>query len=136
MSCRVGASWQQGAKRIGDGMASAITHGVRMFWSPGRRTVLLSAAVLGMLVSRSLWLPLVGEFLVVEDPLQPADALVPLAGERLRITDGAELLKQCYARWFVVTEMQVDPREVGPGVRYSALARQQAIGEGVAAERI
>jgi uncharacterized SAM-binding protein YcdF (DUF218 family) len=104
---------------------------VRISWRPGRGAMLLTAAVLGVLVTRSLWLPLVGEFLIVEDPLRPADALVPLAGERLRIGAGAELLKQGYARWFIVTEMQVDP-----GIRYSDLVRQQASEEGVPAEQI
>jgi uncharacterized SAM-binding protein YcdF (DUF218 family) len=109
---------------------------IRISWRPGRGSVLLSAAVLGMLVTRGFWLPLVGRFLVVEDPLRPADALVPLAGEWPRIAAGAELLKQGYARWFVITEMQVDQQQASPGFRYSESARRQAIEEGVPAKQI
>ena len=41
--------------------------------------VFLTLALL-LLVSRSLWLPLIGRFLVVADSLEVADAIVPLGG--------------------------------------------------------
>ncbi len=41
--------------------------------------VVLLLAVVGVLTAAS-WLPAIGEFLVVSEPLAPADAIVVLAG--------------------------------------------------------
>ncbi len=81
-----------------------------------------------------MWLPLVGEFLIVADPLQPADAVVPLAGERERVVYAAEVFRQGHASWFVATDM---PHQV-PGIRdtYAQLVRQEAVWRGVPADRI
>ncbi|HEV2125435.1 MAG TPA: hypothetical protein VGW38_22015, partial [Chloroflexota bacterium] len=57
---------------------------------PARAVSVLVALVLAALmvwVARPLWLPAVGAFLVVRDPLVPTDAIVVLAGsapQRLR----------------------------------------------------
>jgi uncharacterized SAM-binding protein YcdF (DUF218 family) len=92
-------------------------------------------AVLGFLfLSRGLWLPLIGRALVVADPLEPADAVVPLAGGDKRAVYAAELFQAGYADWFVATDMPLDL----PGIRrsYAELVRQEAIFQGVPAERI
>ena len=91
---------------------------------------LLAALVLG----RGLWLPLVGRVLVVSEPLQRTDAIVPLAGERDRVAYAAEVFAQGYASWFVATDM---PHQV-PGIQdsYADLVRQEAVRHGVPAERI
>jgi uncharacterized SAM-binding protein YcdF (DUF218 family) len=60
-----------------------------------------------VILSHSLWLPLVADFLVVADPLQPADAIVPLAGGVERAQHAAGLFQQGYAGSFVVTDNSI-----------------------------
>ena len=104
------------------------------WWSGAVIAVPLSFAVVVIVVSRALWLPLVGRFLVVSDPLQLADAIVPLAGGFDRIPHGAKLLAEGYADWFVVTNTPLRM----PGIRssYGELAQQEAIWQGVPEDRI
>jgi len=87
------------------------------------------------ILAHSLWLPLAGRFLVVADPLQPADAVVPLGGGGVgRVAQAAALLKEGYATWLVATDAEIDL----PGIRdsYSELVRREAQWQGVAPERI
>ena len=85
-------------------------------------------------LARHWWLPLPARFLVDEDPLQPVDALVPLAGGHERAPYAARLLHEGYADWFVATNM---PLRV-PGIRatYGELVRREAILQGVPEEQI
>jgi uncharacterized SAM-binding protein YcdF (DUF218 family) len=88
-----------------------------------------------LFLARGLWLPLAGRFLVVADPLHPADAVVPLGGGGVgRVAQAAALVKDGYATWFVATEAELDL----PGIRssQSQLIRQEAQWQGVAEERI
>ena len=71
-----------------------------------RRKIIRSLAVvlvvvigLALLVwfTRGAWLPLPGRWLVVSDPLEPAAAVVALAGGTDRIIYAAELFNQGYA---------------------------------------
>lgn len=103
-----------------------------------RRRALLGLLAAGALIAlmNQLWLPWIGRFLVVEDPLRTADVVVPMAGEQLRLPYSAELLEQGYVHWFGITEMWVDPNRVGPNYRYSEVTRWLAIELGVPAERI
>ncbi len=59
-----------------------------------------------LLISHALWLPLLGAALVVADPLQPADAIVPLAGGYDRARYAASLVRAGYAPRFVVTDVR------------------------------
>ena len=89
-------------------------------------------AFLGLLVATgNLWLPLVGALLVVQDQIGHADAVVPLAGERVRVSYGAALYRQGYATWFAVTDMVVP--EGPPPKPYADLVKDQAVEEGVPA---
>ena len=86
-------------------------------------------------LSHPPWLPLIGQYLVVADPLQPADAVVVLGGgERDRVEYGASLFRSAEARWFVVTNNTLDI----PGIRddYAGLMRREAIWQGVPEDRI
>lgn len=76
-----------------------------------------------------------GEFLIVADPLQKADALVVLAGdEEERIPSGAALFKQGTADWFMLTDMRLNiPNSQGV---YSANVERKAVAQGVPAGRI
>ena len=94
----------------------------------------LAFAILAIL-AHSLWLPLIGRFLVVADPLQPADAVVPLGGGfAYRAVEASELLKDGYATWFVTADDEIDL----PGIResYGELVRQEALWQGVPGDRI
>ena len=87
------------------------------------------------ILAHSLWLPIAGRFLVVADPLQPADAVVPLGGGGVgRVAQAAALLEDGYATWLVATDAELDL----PGIRssQSELIRQEAQWQGVQPERI
>lgn len=99
-----------------------------------RTTSAVAAALLIMVVSRDIWLPFVGRFLIVADPVQLADALVPLAGDRSRVVDAAKLLKHGYARWFVITDMWID--DTSPALKYVELVKTQAAEQGVPENQI
>ncbi len=81
-----------------------------------------------------LWLPAIGAFLVVADPLQRADAIVPLAGGADRAASAAQLFRQGYAGWFVATDLAPDGQ--GAGMLSSKENAPEAIRRGVPAERI
>jgi len=107
---------------------------------PGRaRPRLGAAARLGLVVlllgvTHALWLPAIGGFLIIADPLRPADALVPLGGGSVRVVEAARLYARGYATWLVTANMPLD----APGIRetYGELVRREAIWQGVPAERI
>nr|MBC7245814.1 YdcF family protein [Chloroflexota bacterium] len=88
-----------------------------------------------LLVLRSFWLPAIGRFLVCVDPLQPADAIVVLAGGGpQRVAHGAKLFQAGYAPWLIVTNQPLNT----PGIRvpYVELMRTEAIWQGAPPERI
>ncbi|MGA9351104.1 MAG: YdcF family protein [Anaerolineae bacterium] len=92
-------------------------------------------AVVAVLLGRSLWLPFVGDFLVVADPLQPADAIVVLGGGgRERVESGAKLFESDYAPWFIVTNNRLNI----PGIRaeYAELMKTEAMWQGVPEDQI
>jgi uncharacterized SAM-binding protein YcdF (DUF218 family) len=98
-----------------------------------------SLAVLGLgvlvILTRGHWLPLVGGFLIVADPLRPADAVVVLGGgKRDRVEEGARLVHADLAPWLVVTDSPIN----WPGIRanYAELMRQEALWQGLPADRI
>ncbi|MBC7262714.1 MAG: YdcF family protein [Chloroflexi bacterium] len=95
---------------------------------------LLVSGVL-LLSLRSFWLPAIGRFLVCADPLQPADAIVVLAGGGpQRVAHGVKLYQAGYAPWLIVTNQPLNT----PGIRvpYVELMRTEAIWRGVPSERI
>lgn len=108
-------------------------------WKAGYRPRFLftsAIVVLLLLVMRSLWLPLIGGFLIVADPLPPlpADALVPLAGDRSRVIYGAGQFNQGHARWFIVTDMWIGATSLPR--TYADSVTRQALQHGVPEERI
>lgn len=95
-----------------------------------RATALLTALAALILVFRSLWLPAVGRFLVVSDPLQQTDAVVILGGGGPhRVEHGADLFHDGYAQWFIVSDSPLNM----PGIRvsYAHLMRTEAVWRGV-----
>ena len=91
---------------------------------------LAALLLLGVILSFRLWLPFFGRWLVIADPLVPAQAIVPLAGGGERVNHAARLYKQGKAAWFVATNTPLDL----PGIdhSYSDLVRR-ATEEGVRA---
>jgi uncharacterized SAM-binding protein YcdF (DUF218 family) len=72
---------------------------------------------------------------VVNDPLQPSDAIVVLGGGGPhRMATGAEWFHAGYAPWLIVTNSPLNM----PGIRveYSELMRTEALWQGVPEERI
>lgn len=98
--------------------------------------VVLNFALLFLiLILYPVWLPWIGESLVISDPLHKADALVILAGiENERIAAGAELFKAGYADWFILTDMRLDIPD-SQGV-YSTNVTRKSIDQGIPAEQI
>jgi uncharacterized SAM-binding protein YcdF (DUF218 family) len=98
------------------------------------RSGMLLVLLLLTMVARRYWLPLVGGLLIVEDPLQRADAIVPLAGDPSRVGGSIKLFQSGYADWFVVTDMWIDTST--PPLEYAHLVTTQAIADGVPRSRI
>lgn len=97
-------------------------------------SLLLVSCIL-LLLFRNLWLPAIGHFLVWADPLQPADAIVVLAGGGPhRVAHGVKLFQAGYAPWFIVTNQPLNT----PGIRshYVELMRTEAIWQGIPQEHI
>lgn len=63
--------------------------------------------------SYPFWLPSAGAFLIVQDPLVRADAIVPLAGGPHRVTRAAQLFRAGYATWFVASDPDPDQFALG-----------------------
>lgn len=105
-----------------------------MNFRAARTVLVVLASVLTLVALRDRWLAQIGEFLIVADPVQPANAVVPLAGELSRVSDAAELLKRKQAHWFVITDMWVgDPN---PTRRYAESVKEMAIERGVPPDQI
>jgi uncharacterized SAM-binding protein YcdF (DUF218 family) len=104
----------------------------------GRRlqaAAIVVAIVAVALISHRLWLPAIGRFLVVNDPLQRSDAIIVLGGGgRHRMAAGAELFHLGYAPWLIVTNSPLNM----PGIRveYAELMRNEALWQGVPDESI
>lgn len=89
---------------------------------------------LGVLFSPR-WLPAIGSFLIVADPLQQADAVVILAGdENERIAYGARLLQKGFADWYILTNMWLP--DANSSRTYLHVVSQKAVRQGVPEERI
>jgi uncharacterized SAM-binding protein YcdF (DUF218 family) len=100
-----------------------------------KAAVLAVIAAILILASCQFWLPFIGNFLVVTDPLQPADAIVVLGGGgRERVECGAKLFESDYAPWFIVTNSPLDM----PGIQaeYAELMKTEAMWQGVPEEHI
>lgn len=93
----------------------------------------LSTGMLLVLL-RSLWLPAVGAFLIVRDPLMRADAIVPLAGGPHRVTRAAQLFFAGYAPHFVATDP--DHEQFALGRLTSRQIFDEARAQGVPARHI
>lgn len=87
-----------------------------------------------LLAAHRLWLPLIGRFLVVADPLAPADAVIPLAGDRSRVAAAADLLHQGFAPVLVLSDMWTGAEP--DRIPYLEQVFSQALALGVAPGRI
>ena len=98
--------------------------------------LLFSIMTLLALILHAHWLTLLGRLLIVADPLQPADAIVPLGGEAAteRLAYAAKLFKEGYAQSFLIVNLEIKL----PGIRseYNELAKREAAWQGVPKESI
>jgi uncharacterized SAM-binding protein YcdF (DUF218 family) len=74
-------------------------------------------------LTRALWLPAIGAFLIVSDPLTPAEVVLPLAGDLERVYYAAKLHQTGYAERVLLTNL---PLETQPA-RDAHLRRVRAI---------
>lgn len=86
------------------------------------RLLLALLVLLLLLLILSPWLlPTIGRFLIVSDPLEPADGVVALAGDSQRLYYAQELLEQGYAHTLIVTHPNVWEKAINRGVPRSEL---------------
>lgn len=72
----------------------------------------LGTAVVALIVGSLLFLPFAGRFLCQEDPLEPADLILVLAGARIeRWLEAVDLYREGWAPAIVVSPGHVDERE-------------------------
>jgi uncharacterized SAM-binding protein YcdF (DUF218 family) len=118
-------------------MTAKIFPATRVFFPRAKTYAILTVSLLLLaLLLHPIWLPWIGEFLVVADPLQKADALVLLSGdEDPRVAYGAQLFQQGYAGWFILTDMHLETIPESQGV-YSARVKLKTLEQGVPDERI
>ena len=93
--------------------------------------------LLASLVAVASWrvsLQIIGEFLVIRDPLIPVDAVVAISGDGTgeRARTASALFRRGYARWFIASGSH---EGAAPGGATAAMVRV-ALGEGVPAGRI
>jgi uncharacterized SAM-binding protein YcdF (DUF218 family) len=92
-----------------------------------RVLLLLGIVVYLLWAFQSIWMPPIGGFLIVSDPLQQADAVMPLASGTRRLQHAAHLIDTHHARWFVLSNAFTDD---APDLT-SVQRRNQAIEAGV-----
>jgi uncharacterized SAM-binding protein YcdF (DUF218 family) len=85
--------------------------------------LLVISLFLGLYLSRHLWLPPIGAFLIVADPLAPADAILPLAGELERVSYAATLYGE-YAPRLLLTNMALPPNQA---TNYALQAKEEVM---------
>lgn len=101
-----------------------------------RRTLLIvSTFVVAFIVlTHAIWLKPIGGFLIVCDPVEPVDAVVPLAGGPFRVEVAAQLFHRGYAEWFVATDL--DHAAFASGQLISEKIINEALAYDVPGERI
>lgn len=101
-----------------------------------RSHLFVLAVLTGMLLVllHPLWLPAVGAFLIVQDPLVRADAIVPLAGGPHRVTHAVHLFRAGYAPYFVVADP--DSEQFALGRLTSRHIMHEALEQGVPASHM
>ncbi len=103
--------------------------------SIGGCTGLILIAVAGLVLLYFILIGL-GSYLVVSDPLQPANAIVVLSGDMSRMVETASLFKDQYADWVILTETG-QPSDNGEIETPSTQAKRlDALHEGIPEESI
>ena len=82
---------------------------------------------------RERWLLLIGDFLIIEDTLQPADVIHVIAGQDYRLDYAIQLYQQGYGKKIFLTGGGWCPCEQ---VNHSTEWKDKAIGQGVSEEDI
>jgi capsular polysaccharide biosynthesis protein len=99
-----------------------VTNILFLILPPMPRPLLALLVLILLFVVFSPWLlPTIGRFLIVSDPLEPADGVVALAGDSQRLYYAQELLEQGYAHTLIVTHPKVWEKAINRGVPRSEL---------------
>ena len=97
--------------------------------SQSKRIILISLVALAIILflSRERWLKWIGDFLIVQDTLKPADVIHVIAGEDYRTDYAFQLYQQGYGKMVFFTGGKCDFHLSGHGAR----AREKALVQGV-----
>jgi uncharacterized SAM-binding protein YcdF (DUF218 family) len=93
----------------------------------------VTAIITLVFLTSASWLPKISSFLIVTDRLQPADAIVPLAGGLERASYAAVLFREDYASWFIVTDSNTAQSTI-QNIGYSII--EIALAEGVPHDKL
>lgn len=97
-----------------------------------RRVILISLVALSIILFREGWLALIGDFLVVQDTLKPADVIHVIAGEDYRTDYAFQLYRQGYGQTIFFTGGRCESHLTGHGAR----AKDRALAQGVPVDSI
>ncbi len=102
--------------------------------SQSKRIILISLIALGiiLLLFREQWLILIGDFLIVQDTLKPADVIHVIAGEDYRTDYAFRLYQQGYGKTIFFTGGRCKSHLNGHGAR----AREKALAQGLPLDAI
>lgn len=102
--------------------------------SPSKRIILIGLVALSisLAVFRERWLILIGDFLIVQDTLKPADVIHVIAGEDYRTDYAFQLYQQGYGKTVFFTGGWCDIHLYEHGAR----ARDKALAQGLSLDAI
>lgn len=98
-----------------------------------RRQIYTLVVAIALVALRRTWLLPIAAYLIATDPLlRPADALVPLAGDRERVAYAAHIYSNGSARWFAITDTSYREGKLA----YAEAIRREALRLGIPAANI
>ena len=102
--------------------------------SQSKRIILISLVALGiiLILFREQWLILIGDFLIVQDTLKPADVIHVIAGEDYGTDYAFQLYQQGYGKTIFFTGGRCKSHLNGHGAR----AREKALAQGLPLDAI
>jgi uncharacterized SAM-binding protein YcdF (DUF218 family) len=99
------------------------------YFSRSRMKILLGFILSGfiLILFREQWLMLIGNFLIIEDPLKPADVIHVIAGEDYRTDYAIQLYKQGYGKTLFFTGGWCEFHEYNHGEHAEARSLAQGV---------
>ena len=97
-----------------------------------RRIMLISLVALGIILLREQWLTWIGDYLIVQDALKPADVIHVIAGDDYRTDYAFQLYQQGYGKTIFFTGGLCETHLNGHGAR----AKEKALAQGLPLDAI